>query len=186
MASHRQVAFHCLVSRNGFEPMAYSIIISHLLLLLLYFVPMQTPAKQISEAQKKQFIEVLKRLPHKGEFFTEDAVKTAGPYLPVLFALTDKDIEVYHDIYPLMAISRGLCDVKKHRLYANKHFADIRHSELKLFWAAMLFEYPNRSPQIVKYLKLALKSDTQARLLAEMVGPHYEDLKRRIEKAGKY
>jgi len=146
---------------------------------------MQTPANEISEVQKKQFVEVLKTLPHKGEFFTEDAVRTAGPYLPVLFALTDKDIEGY-DIYPFMAISRGLCDVKKHRLYANKHFADIRHSELKLFWAAMLFEYGNPSPQIVKYLKLALKSDTQARLLAEMVGPHYEDLKRRIEAAGKY
>ena len=165
--------------------MAYSIIIPQVLLLLLHFVPMQTPANQISEAQKKQFVEVLKTLPHKGEFFTEDAVKTAGPYLPVLYALTDKDLGGY-DIYPFMAISRGLCDVKEHRLYANNHFADIRHSELKLLWAAMLFEHGNRSPQIVKYLKLALKSDTQARLLAEMVGPHYEDLKRRIEAARKY
>ena len=165
--------------------MAYSIIIPQVLLVLLHFVPMQTPANQISEAQKKQFVEVLKTLPHKGEFFTEDAVKTAGPYLPVLYALTDKDLGGY-DIYPFMAISRGLCDVKEHRLYANNHFADIRHSELKLLWAAMLFEHGNRSPQIVKYLKLALKSDTQARLLAEMTGPHYEDLKRRIEAAGKH
>lgn len=159
--------------------------IPHLLLLLLSFVPMQTPPNQISEAQKKKFVAVLKTLPHKGEFFTEDAVKTAGPYLPILFALTDKDIEGY-DIYPFVAISRGLCGVKEHRRYANKHFADIRHSELRLFWAAMLFEYGNRSPRIVKYLKLAVKSDTQARLLAEMAGPYYEDLKRRIEAAGKY
>lgn len=66
-----------------------------ILLLLVFFAPMQAPANEISEAQKKQFIEVLKTLPHKGEFFTEDAVRTAGPYLPVLFALTDKDIEGY-------------------------------------------------------------------------------------------
>jgi hypothetical protein len=142
-------------------------------------------ANEISEAQKKQFVELLKTLPFKGEFFTEDAVKTAGPYLPVLFALTDKDIEGY-DLYPFVAISRGLFEVREHRLYANNHFADIRHSELKLFWAAMLFKYGKPSSQIVQYLKLALKSDTQARQLAEMAGPHYEDLKRRIEAAGKH
>lgn len=157
----------------------------HILLFLLLFVPAQTPANQITEAQKKQFIEVLKTLPHKGEFFTEDAVKTAGPYLPVLFALTDKDLEGL-DIYPFVAISSGLCDVKEHRLYANKHFADIRHSELKLLWAVMLFDHPNPSPQIVKYLKSALESETQAKLLAEIAGPQYEDLKRRIEAAGKH
>ena len=156
--------------------------IPQVLLLLLCFVPMQSPANQITEAQKRQFVELLKTLPHKGEFFTKDAVKTAGPYLPVLFALTDKDIEG-HDIYPFVAISRGLGDVKEHRLYANNHFADIRHSELKLFWAAMLFEYGNPSPQIVSYLKSALESETKARQLAEMTGPHYADLKRRIEAA---
>lgn len=50
----------------------------------------------------------------------------------------------------------------------------------------MLFEYGNPSPQVVKYLKFALKSDTQARLLAEMAGSDYEDLKLRIEAAGKH
>jgi hypothetical protein len=156
--------------------------IPQILLLLLFFAPMQAPVNQISEDQKKQFIELLKTLPHKGEFFTEDAVKTAGPYLPVLFALTDKDIEGY-DLYPFGAISRGLCDVKEHRLYANTHFEDIRHSELKLLWAAMLFEYSERSPQIVQYLKSALKDDAKARQLIEMAGPNYADLKRRIEAA---
>lgn len=158
--------------------------IPQILLVLLVFTPLQTPDNQVSEAQKKQFIELLKTLPHKGEFFTKDAASTAGPYLPVLFALTEKDIERY-DIYPFLAISRALCDVKEHRLYANKHFADIRHSELKLFWAAMLFDAGEPSPQIVQYLKSALESDAQARLLAEIAGPDYENLKRRIEAAPK-
>jgi hypothetical protein len=47
---------------------------------------------RVSIAEKK-FIELLKTLPYKSEFFTDDAVKTAGPYLPVLFTLTEKDIE---------------------------------------------------------------------------------------------
>ncbi len=152
------------------------------LLLVLFFAPMQATVNQISEAEKKQFVELLQTLPHKGEFFTEDAVKTAGPYLPVLFALTDKDLEGY-DIYPFAAISSGLSGVKEPRLYATKHFDDIRHSELKLFWAAMLFDYGERSPQIVQYLKSALKDDAKARQVAEMAGPSYADLKRRIEAA---
>jgi hypothetical protein len=79
-----------------------------------------------SIAEKKEFIELLKTLPHKGEFLTDDAVKTAGPYLPVLFVLTEKDIETY-DIYPFAVISRELCDDKEHRRYATSHFAEIRH-----------------------------------------------------------
>ncbi len=153
--------------------------IPHILLLLLLLAPQQAPANQVSEAQKKQFIDLMKTLPHKGEFFTDEAVKTAGPYLPVLFALTEKDIEA-DDIYPFAAISRGLCDVKEHRLYATNHFVDIRHSELKLFWAAMLFDAGNPPPDIVRYLQVALKSDAQAKLLAEMAGPNFADLKRRI------
>jgi hypothetical protein len=62
---------------------------------------------KISIAEKKEFIELLKTIPQKGEFLTDDAVKTAGPYLPVLFALTEKDIETY-DIYPFAVISREL------------------------------------------------------------------------------
>ena len=77
-----------------------------LLTILLLFVPSQA-TDQISDAQKKSFIELLKTLPVKGEFFTDDAIEKAGPYLPVLFALTEKDIEKY-DIYPFGALSRGL------------------------------------------------------------------------------
>ena len=159
-------------------------IIPHILLFVLFFAPLQTPANQISQTQKKQFIELLKTLPHRGEFFTEDAVKTAGPLLSVLFALTDKDIESY-DIYPFLTISRGLCDVKDHQRYANDHFADIQHSELKLFWAAMLFEAGGPSPEIVLYLKAALKSEDKAKILAEMTGPNFSSLKRRIEATSK-
>ena len=81
--------------------------ISAILALLLVFAPHQAPTSQVSDTQKKDFIELLKTLPHKGEFFTEDAIKTAAPYLPVLFALTDKDIEGY-DTYSFAALSAGL------------------------------------------------------------------------------
>ena len=136
-------------------------------------------ADQVSDAQKKEFINLLKKLPTDGEFYTEKAVKKAGPYLPVLFALTEKDIEKY-DIYPFAAISRGFADQKEHREYAAHHFAEIRHPVLKLFWASLLFDEGPTSPEIVKFLRSALESNDQARLLSEMVGPQFEDFKRRV------
>ena len=100
------------------------------MLSFLSKAPQQAPSTQVSDAQKQQFIELLKTLPHKGEFYTGDAVKAAGPYLPVLFALTDKDLEGFN-IYPFAAISRGLCDLKEHRAYATNHFGEIHNSGVK-------------------------------------------------------
>ena len=97
----------------------------------------------------------------------------------MLLALTDKDIEGY-DIYPFAALSRGLCDIKEHRQYATAHFGEIRHSELKLFWAAMLLNEGNPSTEIVHFLKDALKSETQAKLLGEITGPNFADFKTRV------
>ena len=156
-----------------------------ILSFLLVLAPYQAATKQISDAQKKDFLNLLKILPHKGEFFTDDAIKTAGPYLPVLFALTDKDIESY-DIYPFAALSRGLCDIKEHREYATVHFREIRHSELKLFWAAMLFEEGKPSTEVVRFLKDALKSKAQAKLLAEITGPKFTDFTARVVAAPNY
>jgi hypothetical protein len=153
--------------------------IAAFLTILLVLTPSQA-SSQISEAQKKEFLELLKTLPHKGEFYTDEAIKKAGPYLPVLFALTEKDIEKY-DIYPFAAISRGLCDQKIHRDYAARHIAEIRHPALKLFWGAMLFDAGATSPEIVRYLKDALESPEKAKLLSEMIGPEFEDFKRRVK-----
>ncbi len=153
--------------------------IAAFLTIIISLAPFQS-ANHISDAHKKEFIELLKTLPHKGEFFTEEAVEKAGPYLPVLLALTEKDIEKY-DIYPFAAISRGLADQEKHRDYAVRHFAGIRHQELKLFWGAMLFDAGAASPEIVRFLKGALESPEQAKVLSEMVGPKFEDFKRRVK-----
>ncbi len=137
-------------------------------------------AGQISDVQKKEFIELVKTLPHRGEFYTDEAVEKAGSYLSVLFALTEKDIEKY-DIYPFVALSRGLCDQEKHRDYAVRHFAEIRHQELKLFWGAMLFDAGVKSPEIAQILKDALESPEQAKVLSEIIGPQFEDFKRKVK-----
>jgi len=136
---------------------------------------------RVSDAQKKTFIELLKTLPTKGEFYTEESVKKAAPYLPVLIIITEKDIEMY-DIYPFLALSSDLFESQKHRKYAARHFSEIRHPMLKLSWGAMLFDRKSSSPQIVRFLRDALESEEQAKLLAEIYGPKFEKFKVRVKR----
>jgi len=153
-------------------------LIMNFLAALLIFAPGQG-SDQFSEVRKKEFIELLRVLPTKGEFYTEEAVVKAGPYLPVLLALTEKDIEKY-DIYPFAAISRGLCDRREHRAYVVRSFAKIRHPKLKLFWGAMLFDSSAASPEIERFLRAALASQEEAKLLSEMLGPQFKSFQKRL------
>jgi hypothetical protein len=146
--------------------------------LLLILIPYQS-TDQVSDVEKQKFIELLKSLPTKGEFYTDEAVKKAGHFLPTLFALTEKDIEKY-DSYPFAAISRGLCEFKEHRDYAVHHFAEIRHPKLKLLWGAMLFDAGATSPEIVRFLRDALESEAQSKTLSEIVGPQFKNFKARV------
>ncbi len=135
--------------------------------------------KDVSIADKKKFLKFLQALPTDGEFFTDDAVLKARPYIHILFALTEEDIAAF-DIYPFVALSRGFCDVKETREYGLSHFDTIRHPVLKLFWAAVLFDLEATSAEIIKYLRDALDSKEQTKLLSQMVGPEYEAFRKRV------
>src|SRR5215510_14765638 len=72
--------------------------------------------KEVTVAETKEFLKLLKSLPTKGEFFTDEAIKKAVPHTRVLLALDAKDLEGY-DLYPFLALSRGLLDRKDQRDY---------------------------------------------------------------------
>ncbi len=174
-----------LFARRGSIPTLDSLLgnygsrmIAAFLTALLALSPCQA-SNRISDAQKKDFIQLLKTLPVEGEFYSDAAIDKAGRYLPVLFALTEKDIEKY-DIYPFLALSRGLCDRKVHRDYAVRHFAEIRHPMLKFGWGAMLFNAGASSPEIVQFLRSALESEQESKILSEILGPKYNDFRRRV------
>jgi hypothetical protein len=135
--------------------------------------------KEVSVADKKKFLKFLQALPADGEFFTDGAVLRARPYIHILFGLTEEDIAAY-DIYPFLALSRGFCDVKETREYGLSHFDTIRHPVIRLSWAAMLFDLEATSPEIIKYLRDALESKEQTKLLSQMVGPRYEAFRKRV------
>jgi hypothetical protein len=148
------------------------------LIALLVAVPGFASA-QVSDAQKAAFIALLKTLPTDGEFYADAAVTRAEPYLPVLFALTEANLQPF-DSYPFVAISRGLSERAKPRAYAIRHFADIQHPLLKLGWAVLVFNERCASPEMVRFLRTVLDSPPQAALLAEMAGPDFERMKARI------
>jgi WD40 repeat protein len=150
-----------------------------LLITLLVSFASASLAQDSSAAQKKEFIDLLKTLPTKGEFYTDESIRRATPYLPALLSLTEDDIEKY-DFYPLAAISGGLAREKTNRAYVLKRFAEIRHPQLKLFWAAMLFNADDISPEVVHYLRDALKEPSRAKTLSEAIGPDFKFFKRKV------
>lgn len=45
----------------------------------------------------------------------------------------------------------------------------------------MLFDAEVKSPEIAQFLKDALESPEQAKVISEMLGPQFEDFKRRVK-----
>jgi hypothetical protein len=139
---------------------------------------------KITAAQKKEFLELLSKLPTKGEFFTAEAIQKASPYLPTLFALNAKDVRE-EQYFALNALSRGLHDARKeHREFAVKHYGKIQHTMVKLTWGILLFRGDQASPEIVQYLRASLDDRERAELLDVLLGPEFEKFKAKvIEKA---
>jgi hypothetical protein len=136
--------------------------------------------QEVTATEKKAFLDLLSQLPTQGEFFTDDAVQKAAPHTRVLLALTKKDI-ANNNIYPFFALSRGLLDRKEKREYGVKHCGRIAHPEIKLFWGSVLFDEKLPSPEVVRYLRAALESKEQAQILSQMIGPNFEDFKKRVK-----
>jgi len=155
---------------------------------------LRTPNK-VTNTRKEEFKNLLKTLPTDGEFYTQEAIVKAEPFLPVLLALDEKDLPVLdkremeklspedrdkYDMYPFLAIIRGLCDGRQNRGYVVSHFKEIRHPFLKLAWAALLFDANSTSPEVVHFLTDALQSDQQRQLLKDMLGPGFDDFRKRL------
>jgi hypothetical protein len=149
-----------------------------LFVLFLAIVPAQAE-KDVSAEEKRTFLELLAKLPADGEFLTEESVEKAVAHTRVLLALTRKDIG-NSDIYPFLALSRGLLERREQREYGVKHFGKIAHPDIKLFWGAVLFNENSKSPEIVMFLQTALDSIEQSQLLSRMLGPNFENFKKRV------
>jgi hypothetical protein len=136
---------------------------------------------KVTPEQKKAFLELLQRLPGEGEFFTKEGVQRASPFVHVLLALDENDInENYY--FPLFALSRGLHDAKKeHREFAIKNFGQIRHPAIKTFWGLVLFRFSGEvSPEVTRYLRESLDNREQSQLISQILGPEFEAVRKQI------
>jgi hypothetical protein len=146
------------------------------ILIVAFAFGQAQPEKAVSDAEKKEFLKLLAKLPSRGEFFTEEAVQKALPYTRILLALTQKDLE-RHDIYPFLALSSGLMGHKEARQYAIANFSKIAHPTIKLGWAIALFRDTKSSSEILSFLRNALESKDDARTLSAMLGPGFEEFR---------
>ena len=133
-------------------------------------------------SDKAAFVKLVRELPHQGEFLTDTANDRAAPSIGLLVSLRSEDL-AGQDLYPFLALSQGLCDREVPRRYAIEHFREFGHPDLKMFWAAVLFDRGSQSGEIVRYLDTSLKSDEEAKRLAEIVGPTFPGFSERVRKA---
>jgi hypothetical protein len=142
---------------------------------------------KVTPKQKQGFFELMKTLPSRGEFVTDEGVEKASPYLHVLLALDKKDVSE-GNYFALLALSRGLHDAKKeHREFAAKNFAKIPDPTIKIFWGLVLFEYSNdATSEIIRYLRESLDDRERFEILRGIEGPRFEEVRKKIlAKAGK-
>ncbi len=133
----------------------------------------------VTDAEKKEFLDLLAKLPTNGEFFSDEAVTKAVPYTRVLLALTEKDLG-QRDLYAILALSRGLLDRKAQREYGIKQFSMIAHPTIKLFWewSSSMRKWFLRScsPSFAG----RLDSKDPAQTLAGMTGPGFPEFQERV------
>jgi hypothetical protein len=137
------------------------------------------PAKDVTDTEKAEFLRELAKLPTKGEFLTDEAVKKAVPWTRVLLALTEKDLEK-RDIYPFLALSSGLMGEKEARQYAVINFNKIAHPTIKLAWAMGLFDEKEPPAEVVSFLRKMVESEKEARALSGMLGPGFQEFKSQV------
>ena len=146
---------------------------------LLIVTSCQTAGTSSSAGEKRDFLALVRTLPSKGDMFTDEAFAKASPFLPVMFDLTERDLRG-KDLYPLCAIIGGVCLREENRVYAVTHFPKIRHPEVQLFVGSVLFDKGWASPEIIRYLQVALEDEEQAQNLADIVGPSFETFKKQV------
>jgi len=142
---------------------------------------------------KDKFIDFLKTLKASGDFYTEESVKKAESYLPVLLSFTEEDLNRYKKIYkyddvpyPFLALSGQLCCIEKINMkninYFTKNFQSIPDSRIKLYWSILIITYAMPSDEIVLYLKEAMKNPEKVNFSKSgWTKDEWEKLKKKLE-----
>ena len=94
----------------------------------------------------------------------------------MLLALTKQDIKNDDELYPVLALSRGLLDRKEQQAYGRSRFSKIAHPDIRLFWGTVKGGFAgNRG-----LLRQALAAKEEAKKMAEWLGPDFDDFRKRL------
>jgi TonB family protein len=135
--------------------------------------------RNVSDVQKQDFIHLLKVFPKCDELYCKEAIDEAVFYLPILFALTEQDLERL-DIHPFALLSRGLANHAELREYVLHHLSEVRHPVLRAVWAAKLFNAGAASPEVVQFLRENTEWTPVNRVLTDMMGSQFAAFKKRV------
>jgi hypothetical protein len=144
-------------------------------------------SKDVTDADKQAFFKLLPNLPtqpagHGPPVFTKEALKKAAPLAPVLFALTQKDLQKDETLM-VTILTWQLAGVEEARQYGIKNFASIAHPSIKLWWSVGLFEAKAAPPEVVIFLRKALEAGAADKEEWFGYGPHFQEFKERVIRA---
>ena len=154
------------------------------ILLVGLAVGLAQAPKEPTDADKQAFFKLLVNLPtqpagHGPPVFTKEALKKAAPSAPVLFTLTEKDLE-RKEIQGLQILAWQLAGNNEARQYGVKNFAGIAHPSIKLWWSVGLFEAKAAPPEVVVFLRRALEAGVGATEAWFGYGPRFQEFKERV------
>ncbi len=141
--------------------------------------------KEVSDAEKQAFLKLVSSLPMMAAghaaIFKEESVKKAAPFAPVLFALTEKDLEKKEEeILGLTLLTWQLAAHPQARQYGVKNFATIAHPRIKVWWAVGLFREKAAPPEVLTFLRKALEAGAGDKEERFGQGPYFQAFKERV------
>jgi hypothetical protein len=142
------------------------------------------------------FLLAIEILPFHREFPTDESARLVVRYLPAIFDLSEAELNFVAKArlgerasargydYHLGAYSRVMVDLRdlgpNVREYVAKNFARIRYPFLKVMCAVILFSEDVVTPEILQYLRQALASEEGTKELAGVIGPDFEEFRRKV------
>ncbi len=127
----------------------------------------------VTLSRKAEFMNKMSTLELSGgDMFSKDSVTKVVPDLPILLSIDVDDLVKISgldhkdiDVSMLGVLSGQLGEIPKCQDYVMQHFDNIRNPELKVLWGALLVMHNRQTPEIIDYLRHAMKTSRNLFLL---------------------
>ena len=150
---------------------------------IIFICPAVKDPKDVSPAERQDFVKLLTTLETERKLFTQEGLSRVVSERHVLLALTAEDASGEGYAYLFIAVTTVLSQEEEIRTYVTEHFDEFAHPGLKLLWGVMLFEHNVRTPNIIRYLKQSVEAEESVSSLQLYMGGKFEDFRKRVLEA---